>query len=248
MRKTIGLLAILFFVGGSVLAWNLLQTDKLKGPEFVTLIIALAVIAVVGVLAGNIKEFSIAGNIVKLKDENNKAEENLQELKKAQIETIRLNLRSRTFEKEAQFGVPGDLCVDQDLWDIYAQAKSLKCLPFVKDELLQIIRSAKNKIHYTLLTKSHGNSVVPIEPYDLIEIAAEFMSEGAFLVISKKQNDLNPGSCDLEEVKAFVRGRLSEYEKLSTLEKKLMAVKSDAPDADNLGTLGSRLSEWWRLN
>ncbi|WP_085701931.1 hypothetical protein [Pseudomonas sp. B15(2017)] len=247
MRKAIGLLAILFFVGGSILAWNLLQAEKLKGPEFVTLIIALAVIALVVVLAGKVKEFSVAGNMIKLKDEN-KAEENLQELKKAQIESIRLNLRSRAFEKEAQYGVPGDLCVEQDLWDVYAQAKSLKCLPFIKDELLRVVRSAKNKIHYTLLTKSHGNSIVPIEPYDLIELTTEFMSEGALLEISKKQNDLNPGSGDLEEVKAFVRARIEEYEKLSLLERELMAVKSDAPDAESRSTLYSQLSEWWRSN
>ncbi|QXZ11704.1 hypothetical protein KVQ82_16560 [Pseudomonas sp. AO-1] len=248
MRLLIGGIAIIFFILSSLLGGYLLYIGKLEGGEFVKLFIGSAAIAIVGVLAGKIKEFSIAGTVVKLKEENDKAEENLLELKKSQIETIRLNLRSRTFEKEAQYGVPGDLCVEQDLWDVYAQAKSLKCLPFVKDELLRVVRSAKNKIHYTLLTKSHGNSVVPIEPYDLIELTAEFMSEDALLAISQKQNDLNPGSGGLEEVKAFVRARIEEYEKLSTLEKELMAIKSDAPDSGGRDTLVSRLSEWLRSN
>lgn len=72
---------VLLFITIFAVGLLLLVYDKLTGTEFVTFSTAIALFSVFFLYVDKIAEFSIAGNIIKLKEENQKAKEYIEQLK-----------------------------------------------------------------------------------------------------------------------------------------------------------------------
>lgn len=83
------LLLLTFFLILCGFSYSLLVTDKIKGPEFVALIIASMFTCLVINFINDIQEFSIGGNLFRLKDLNNKSEKLLHEM---QIEYFKMRI------------------------------------------------------------------------------------------------------------------------------------------------------------
>lgn len=83
------LLLLAFFLILCGFSFSLLVTDKIKGPEFVALIIASMFTCLVVNFINEIQEFSIGGNLFRLKDLNNKSEKLLHEM---QIEYFKMRI------------------------------------------------------------------------------------------------------------------------------------------------------------
>ena len=71
---------------------NLLEAKQLSGGEFVALIVAFAVIGLIISFSSEVQEFSVVGNIVKLKEVKKDAEKSIREIKAARTETFRFLL------------------------------------------------------------------------------------------------------------------------------------------------------------
>jgi hypothetical protein len=93
-RLLLGVGGLVIFCMALGLALGLLSYSKLSGAEFVTFVIAFALIGVVVAFAPEVQEFSIAGSVVKLKDVKQDALNAIEQLEQARLEFIRINLRS----------------------------------------------------------------------------------------------------------------------------------------------------------
>ncbi|MNC15432.1 MULTISPECIES: hypothetical protein [unclassified Pseudomonas] len=103
-RLLLGVVGLIIFCTALGLALGLLSYSKLSGAEFVTFVIAFALIGAVVAFGPEVQEFSIAGSVVKLKDIKQDALDAIKSLEQARLEFIRSNLRSlvlfRTYEDQ----------------------------------------------------------------------------------------------------------------------------------------------------
>ena len=84
--------AMLFLAATALGLYLLVWESKLSGAEFVAFVVAFAVVGLVLAFASEVQEFSLAGNIVKLKDIKRDVEKSVSELKTARTETFRFLL------------------------------------------------------------------------------------------------------------------------------------------------------------
>ncbi|WP_421851851.1 hypothetical protein [Marinomonas sp.] len=84
---------LILFSGTVCKGLILLDTGKLSGAEFVSLISAFAVISLLVSCIDQVQEFSIAGNIVKLKEVKQEADQAINELKQARATTFKFLLK-----------------------------------------------------------------------------------------------------------------------------------------------------------
>ncbi|HAS6208499.1 TPA: hypothetical protein I7245_22375 [Vibrio vulnificus] len=75
------ILGIIVAIAGTLLSLSLLIVDKLSGTEFVWLTLGTALIGIVITLLSEISEFSIGGNVVKLKEAKEDADKSIQAIK-----------------------------------------------------------------------------------------------------------------------------------------------------------------------
>lgn len=73
--------------------WDLLCAEKISGGEFVTLIIAFAVLGLIISFSSEVQEFSVAGNVVKLKEVKKEADKSIQDLKNARVGNFKFLLK-----------------------------------------------------------------------------------------------------------------------------------------------------------
>lgn len=92
-------IVIVSFIILSMISYRLLYLSQIQSSEFVVLIIASMFICLAGYYLKEIQEFSIGGNIVKLRDAKNDLDEAVDRLQRFQLETLRMLLK-----KSLQFG------------------------------------------------------------------------------------------------------------------------------------------------
>jgi len=130
----------LLFLASAKFGYCLLIDEKLNGTEFVSLVIAFAVIGLILSFSSEVQEFSVAGNIVKLKEVKRDAEKSISELKSARTETFRFLL---SLAKRHPGGfADGSIAVDgrvNDFWSLYNQIVAFNCEAELSEDLLEIV-------------------------------------------------------------------------------------------------------------
>jgi hypothetical protein len=139
MRIFLGVLGFSIFGSAVGLGLWLLGSGKLSGAEFVAFVISSTVIAGIVSFAPEIQEFSVAGNVVKLREVKNDAIKSIEVLKRSQIELLRLMLRTKSFIIRTWCQNPDKPAIDADFWDIVAEIKRIEAVNVVKAELVACI-------------------------------------------------------------------------------------------------------------
>jgi hypothetical protein len=213
-------LGLAIFLVTAKFGYFLLLAEKLSGSEFVSLLVAFAVIGLILSFASEIQEFSVAGNIVKLKEVKKDADKSISELKAARTETFRF-LMSLAKRRPGGFADGGT--VDRripDFWNLYDQIVSFGC----KEELATSLLGVVNVLIEGQLTsilknsdsasgKDYGSGVIP-EPSQL---TIEALDNDA--VEKAAERGLFGG--DSEKIKKALVVGLDEYKKLYELRQSL---------------------------
>ena len=204
-------LIVVALVGG----YCLMVADMLSGSEFVTLVIAFAVIGIALVLSDEIKELSIGGNIIRFKEAKKGAEEAISELRTANRDTYRALL----WQTKNHPGCFSDgSTIDERLsnfWSVYSSVVSLG----LKEELRPVIADVANELIRGQLNCIGNNSDKVLEqfqpedtpdPSTLAEVAfsPESVSEAA-------RRGVYGGS--EEKIRRAISEGIAEYQKLYEL-------------------------------
>lgn len=207
---------LLFIISGlilfSVTVWKglmLLDTGKLTGAEFVSLISIFAVISLLLSCVDQVQEFSIAGNIVKLKEVKQEANKAIDELKQARTTTFKFLLKL-ILKPSGGFG---DLFSDnrvESFWPLYEEIKLFDHLNELSEDVLLIIeRLMEGQLRVIIaITKIETNeATLPSLEHLEMQIEKMPLPENN----NRQQN---------------VSKALSEYSKLFNLRKKLKNLSS----------------------
>lgn len=220
MRVFLSILGLVIFLASAKFGYYLLIADKLSGAEFVSLLIAFAVIGLILSFASEVQEFSVVGNIVKLKEVKKDVEKSISELKAARTETFRFLL---SLAKRHPGGYSDGGTVDgrvRDFWSLYDQILSFGCKNELSSSLLDVvnilIKGQLSSIsgHSDLVsTKYYGTDVIP-EPSQLtIEALDNDSVDKAAL--------RNVADGDSKKIKRMLVVGLDEYKKLYELRQSL---------------------------
>ncbi|WP_000093713.1 hypothetical protein [Acinetobacter baumannii] len=177
----IGILLI-FFVALSGFSYRLLYLDQIKSPEFVVLIIASLFICLIGYFLKEIQEFSIGGNLVKLKQAKDEVDEAIEQLKTFRIEAFRLFLL-KAIDFPGGWARPGlkDERVESFI-QLYTQIVHAKCDQELKDEIKKTNEKLLKDHLRELLTldteleKKFINNEKPDPTQILLEINGEMLT------------------------------------------------------------------------
>jgi hypothetical protein len=125
--------AISIFIG-----LDLLEQKQISGGEFVTLIVAFSIIGLVISFASDVQEFSVAGNIVKLKEVKKEAESSIDGLKRSRVDNFRFLLK---LALKFPGGFGSGSTIDSrlsDFWFLYDQIVEFGCEKELKENLLGV--------------------------------------------------------------------------------------------------------------
>jgi hypothetical protein len=210
---------VLLFLASAKLGYQLLLNGKLSGAEFVSLVIAFAVIGLILSFASEVQEFSVAGNIVKLKEVKRDAERSINELKSARTETFRFLL---SLAKRHPGGFSDGGTIDgrvNDFWSLYDQIVAFNCEDELSNNLLEVanilLKGQLNSISHNsdaVSSKYHLSNETP-EPTQLVIEALDNES-----VASAAKRGVAGG--DQAKIKQMLVAGLDEYKKLYSLREK----------------------------
>lgn len=139
MRFLLAGVALVVFIGALCLGFELLMFGSFSGAEFISFVVAFAVICVAVGYGPEVQEISIAGNIVKLKEIKAEAVTAIEGLKESRVEMLRMNL---DFALVHGYLEREDLLVDKrvdNFWTIVRLAEKYKCIEALKFEILKSI-------------------------------------------------------------------------------------------------------------
>ncbi|EMD78451.1 hypothetical protein C408_3157 [Vibrio diabolicus E0666] len=218
MRIFLSILGASLFLASVKLGYCLLIEGKLSGTEFVSLIIAFAVIGLILSFASEVQEFSVAGNIVKLKEVKRDAEKSIRELKSARTETFRFLL---SLAKRHPGGLSDAGTVDgrvTDFWSLYDQIVAFNCEDELSNNLLEVVNtllkgqlSSISRYGHAVIGKYQGTNEIP-EPSQLtIEALDNHSVESAAKRVAGGDQDY---------IKKMLIVGLEEYKKLYELRDK----------------------------
>ena len=216
MRIVLSALGAIVFLYSVAMGYYLLNDGALSGSEFVSLIVAFAVIGLIIAFASEVQEFSVAGNIVKLKEVKRDAERSILELESARTATFRFLL---SLAERHPGGFAGDGPVDEripDFWALYQQIEKFGCNKDLADDLLRVLETlAKGQIN----TIGYLSDQVLVEyrqvdslpsPSELVSVALSEESIG-------KAATRGVYSGNVDKVRESVAEGLQEYRKLYDL-------------------------------
>ena len=219
MKIFLSILGALLFLVSAKFGYCLLIDGKLSGAEFVSLVIAFAVIGLILSFASEVQEFSVAGNIVKLKEVKRDAEKSISELKSARTETFRFLL---SLAKRHPGGFSDGGTVDgrvNDFWSLYVQIVAFNCEDELSNNLLDVVSvllqgqlSSISNNSDAVGSKYHGNNEIP-EPSQLTIEALDNDS-----VASAAERNVAGG--DQAKIKQMLVVGLEEYKRLYELREK----------------------------
>ncbi len=203
---------VILFIFSMVLGLYLLYDSKLSGAEFVTFVIAFAVIGFVIAFIDEVQEFSLGGNKVIFKKLREEAK------KTAGTETFRFLL---SMAKRFPGGLAEISPVDdrvKDFWILYNNIIEFKCEEELKGDILEVVKEILEGQIYSIsnFSDSVGMKYRNIEttpsPKELEEVAlySESIDKRA-----KANND------SFDSIKMKIEEGLNEYRKLYKLKEKL---------------------------
>ncbi len=216
MRIALSIFGVILFLFSVVIGYYLLEDGALSGSEFVSLIVAFAVIGLIISFCSEVQEFSVAGNIVKLKEVKRDAEQSISELKSARTETFRFLL---SLAKRYPGGLGGSGPVDEripDFWNLYKQIEKFGCQEDLADDILDVLQTlAKGQIN-TIghLSDQIGQKYRRVENLPVpSELLLDALDEESVGEAGKR------GLCggDIGKIKELVAKALEEYTKLYEL-------------------------------
>lgn len=216
MRIILPVFGAILFLSSVAMGYCLLDDGALSGSEFVSLIVAFAVIGLIISFASEVQEFSVAGNIVKLKEVKRDAQRSISELKSARTETFRFLL---SLAKRHPGGFGGIGPVDEripDFWALYKQIKKFGCQGELTDDLLDVSETlAKGQIS-TIgnLSDRIGTKYRRVDRLPLpSELLIEALDDESIAEAGKR--GLHGG--DTRKIKESVAQAIEEYTKLYEL-------------------------------
>lgn len=219
MRIILSIIGVSIFLIIAKLGYCLLIEGKLSGAEFVSLVIAFAIIGLILSFASEVQEFSVAGNIVKLKEVKRDAEKSINELKSARTETFRFLL---SLAKRHPGGLSDGGTIDSrvsDFWSLYNKIVTFKCEDELSSDLLEVIDIILKGQLYSISNSSDNlyqlyyNKDKTPEPSQLTIDALDDSS-----VLSAANRGVASG--DQEKIKKMIIEGLEEYRKLYELRNK----------------------------
>ena len=219
MRIVLVFLGAVLFIASVKLGYCLLLSEKLSGSEFVSLIIAFAVIGLIISFASEVSEFSIAGNIVKLREVKADAEKSILELKEARTETFRFLL---SLTKKYDGGLGGRTPTDErisDFWSLFEKISSFNCIGELKENILEVIDVLLRGQIKAIGNFNENVSRKYLNEYEIpapINLSHESLQEQHL----QDDADRNYGG-DLSTTRNLVLVGLEEYRKLFDLKNKL---------------------------
>ena len=220
MRVLQSIIGLIIFILSVFLGLYLLNQNQFSGSEFVAFVVSFAVLGLVISFSSEVQEFSIAGNIVKLKEVKKDAKKSIAELKSARTETFRFLL---SLAKRHPGGWGSESTVDlrlADFWFLYAQIDKFGCRDELKlsisetlEELLRGQLSSIGNESGVIREKYSGEITFP--PPD--ELCMEIMDNASIEKTARR------GVCkgSIEEIKKNLAEGLKEYRKLYDLHVKL---------------------------
>ncbi|VVP89441.1 hypothetical protein PS918_03087 [Pseudomonas fluorescens] len=214
----------LVFVGAAVfitmlcLALYLLSISKLSGAEFVSFVIAFAIISAVVGFAPEVQEFSVAGNVVKLKEMKLEVINAVKSLEFTRVELLRSSLR-----KLIVSGIVGDHSTGErnlEFWSVISLAKQSNSLPSLKSEILLCVD------HYLVFEKYRLPWFTPLLDFDSNKENVNGMSiiEFSRLLARPKIVEGLKGSVGPDKLDAEIDKVLGEMNKLEDLRKLVIAL------------------------
>ncbi|MFT5545541.1 hypothetical protein [Rheinheimera aquimaris] len=219
MRIFLSILGALLFIGSAKFGYCLLLEEKLSGAEFVSLVIAFAIIGLILAFASEVQEFSIAGNIVKLKEVKRDAEKSISELKSARTETFRFLL---SLAKRHPGGFSDGGIVDgrvNDFWSLYDQIVAFNCEDKLTNNLLEVVgvllQGQLNRISQNsdaVKSKYGGKSETPAPS----QLTIDALDNDSVALAAKR----NVAGGDQDKIKQMLVLGLEEYKKLYELREK----------------------------
>lgn len=140
-RVRLGVVGVLVFIGSMLLGLYLLFNKNLSGTEFVAFTVAFAVLGAIVGFAPEVQEFSIAGNVVKLREMKQDVREAVEGLKLARTELLRSGIRKIYGDSSRRHEALADQA-DRNIefWAIVELARKFEILPKLKEELLKSIK------------------------------------------------------------------------------------------------------------
>lgn len=220
LRIFLSILGALLFLASAKIGYCLLIEERLSGAEFVSLIIAFAVIGLILSFASEVQEFSVAGNIVKLKKVKRDAEKSISELKSARTETFRFLL---SLAKRHPGGLSSGGTVDgrvNDFWSLYDQIVAFNCEDELSNNLLEVVsvllKGQLSSISHNsdaIGSKYYGTNEIP-EP---LQLTIEALDNDSVELAAKR----NVAGGDQAKIKQMLVVGLEEYKKLYELRDKL---------------------------
>lgn len=200
------------------LSYRILFLEQINGTEFVALIIAAMFICLVGYFLKEIQEFSVGGNLIKLKEAKNDVIEAIDQLKQFRVETFRLFL-TKSLELSGGWGTIG--LMDERVLkfiDLYSQIEVADCVADLKDDISKVVIILIES-HLTIMLnmnehlknkfKVEGLLVRPSPHQILLAISDEMLN--GYKEYTKRSE---------EEVKAELDEAIRAYTTLLIIEKK----------------------------
>lgn len=138
MKIFLSLFGFVIAVVSICIGLDLLDQKQVSGGEFVALVIAFSIIGLVISFASDIQEFSVAGNIVKLKEVKKEAENSIEDLKRSRVDNFRFLLK---LALKFPGGFGSGSTIDSrlsDFWLLYDQIVEFGCEDELKENLLNV--------------------------------------------------------------------------------------------------------------
>lgn len=220
MRIFLSILGLAIFLVIAKFGYCLLLAEKLSGTEFVSLLIAFAIIGLILSFASEIQEFSVAGNIVKLKEVKKDADKSISELKAARTETFRFLL---SLAKRHPGGFSDGGTVDgrvHDFWNLYDQIVSFGCKEELATSLLDIV-NVLIKGQLTCISQNSDSVSSKYYVSDVIPEPSQLTIEALDNESVEKAAQRNVAGGDSEKIKKALLAGLDEYKKLYELRQSL---------------------------
>ncbi len=139
MKIILSIFSISLFALSVYFGLKLLNSNQLSGSEFIALIISFAIIGLIIAFSSEVQEFSIAGNIVKLKEVKKDAQNSIQELKSARTETFRFLL---SLSKRYPGGLGDSSTIDsrvKDFWNLHSSIVQFNGEKELKKDILEVL-------------------------------------------------------------------------------------------------------------
>lgn len=215
--KTLSVTLLLLVDAGAV---YLLLTKNIGGPEFVAFFLGVLFLCSFIVLGDKIKEFTVAGNSIKLQEVTVRAEDVIARFERINVAILRnfLSLLKKQPGGFASVHWTSDPRI-KDFWDLLEDIEANQLKDSLKSDILDLATYLLPGQYHFL--QGHIDGILPQRPEiypSPDEVLKQSMTEGLFQNIASQKNS-SPEECKDKFLLSF-----REYEKLFSL---IQALKTD---------------------